>query len=62
MARSAKVHVYEARDGWRWRLRAGNGRIVAESGEAYVTEAKALQGFDRVLELVSGLWVERRAS
>lgn len=27
--------VYHAEDGWRWRLVARNGRIVAESGEAY---------------------------
>jgi len=27
--------VYKARDGWRWRLWARNGRLVAESGESY---------------------------
>lgn len=26
---------YLAKDGWRWRLWSRNGRIVAESGEAY---------------------------
>ena len=30
-----KIHLYKARDGWRWRAVARNGRIVAESGEAY---------------------------
>lgn len=30
-----KLIVYEARDGWRWRLKATNGRIIADSGEAY---------------------------
>jgi uncharacterized protein YegP (UPF0339 family) len=30
--------VYEAKDGWRWRLRAMNHRIIAESGEAYRRE------------------------
>lgn len=29
------VRVYPAKDGWRWHLRSRNGRIVAESGEAY---------------------------
>lgn len=27
--------IYKARDGWRWRAKARNGRIIAESGEAY---------------------------
>jgi uncharacterized protein YegP (UPF0339 family) len=30
-----KFVVYEAKDGWRWRLVAANGRIIADSGEAY---------------------------
>lgn len=30
--------VYSDRAGdWRWRLRAGNGRIVADSGEGYAS-------------------------
>lgn len=29
------VSVYRAADGWRWRRRAANGKIVAESGEGY---------------------------
>jgi uncharacterized protein YegP (UPF0339 family) len=32
-----KFQVYEDRAGeYRWRLRASNGRIVADSGEGYV--------------------------
>lgn len=27
--------AYKAKDGWRWRIWSKNGRIVAESGEAY---------------------------
>lgn len=30
-----KLHVYKAKDGWRWKLEAPNGHIVADSGEAY---------------------------
>jgi uncharacterized protein YegP (UPF0339 family) len=30
-----QAEVYRAKDGWRWRLWAKNGRIVAESGESY---------------------------
>jgi uncharacterized protein YegP (UPF0339 family) len=29
------VSVYEAKDGWRWRVKASNGNVVADSGEAY---------------------------
>ena len=32
---TGKIRLYKAKDGWRWRAVAGNGRIVAESGEAY---------------------------
>ena len=30
--------IYAAADGWRWRLLAANGRIIAESGEAYTRQ------------------------
>ena len=30
-----KVQIYKAKDGFRWRMVATNGNIVAESGEAY---------------------------
>lgn len=40
-ARRNRITIYQARDGWRWHLRATNGRIVAESGEAYSTRNKA---------------------
>lgn len=33
--------VYQGEDGWRWRLRAGNGEPIA-SGEAYATKRSAL--------------------
>lgn len=33
--------VYEARDGYRWRLLAANNRLIAESGEAYTRERDA---------------------
>jgi uncharacterized protein YegP (UPF0339 family) len=45
-----KGHLYEAEDGFRWQLRAGNGRIVAESGEAYTTERKAQDAFTKVFD------------
>lgn len=42
-----RVTVYKAKDGWRWRRRAPNGEIVAESGEAYVRYEDAADGAKR---------------
>ena len=47
--------VYQdAADEWRWRLRAKNGRIVADSGEGYSTKRKALTACRRLIEIVDG--------
>jgi uncharacterized protein YegP (UPF0339 family) len=35
------VQVYPSKDGWRWRRRAVNGLIVAESGEGYDDKSHA---------------------
>lgn len=45
-----KGHLYEAEDGFRWQLRAGNGRIIAESGEAYTTKKKAQDAYLKVFD------------
>jgi uncharacterized protein YegP (UPF0339 family) len=34
-APARKVRLYKAADGWRWRLVAPNGKVLADSGEAY---------------------------
>lgn len=49
-----KIHfeVYRARDGYRWRLWSANGRIVAESGEAYVRISGAYDAIE---------WIKRNA-
>jgi len=36
-----KIHIYKARDGWRWRAKAKNGKITADSGEAYTRKPDA---------------------
>ena len=38
--RRPKFTVYQSRDGWRWRLTAANGRIIA-TGEAHTRKADA---------------------
>lgn len=45
------VEVYQAKDGWRWRLTAANGKVVADSGEAYDTEFNAQRAARRTKEL-----------
>ena len=45
--RRAKLEIYRDRRGeWRWRLRASNGRIVADSGEGYRRRASMLHGIE----------------
>lgn len=43
MTRPARMHVYEARDGWRWRLKAQNGNVIADSGQRYATRRNAIK-------------------
>ena len=43
--RTAKYEYYEAPDGWHWRLRAANGRVLS-SGEAFVTERNVLRAIE----------------
>lgn len=33
---------------WRWRLRASNGKIIADSAEGYFNQADAMAGIDAV--------------
>ena len=33
---------------WRWRLKASNGRIIADSGEGYKNEQECLDDIKRV--------------
>ena len=48
MKRTDRITVYRAEDGWRWNYRAKNGRIMADSGEAYRRRADCLRGVERV--------------
>lgn len=49
----SQIRVYQARDGYRWSLIASNGRIVADSGEAYVHRANATRAA-RALSAIAG--------
>lgn len=48
------VDIWKSGDGWRWRVRARNGRIIAESGEAYSREHDAQRAWLRFKTLVQG--------
>jgi uncharacterized protein YegP (UPF0339 family) len=46
-----KFHIYKDYKGeWRWRLKAANGRVLADSGESYKTKDACRDG----LVLVKG--------
>jgi uncharacterized protein len=47
MAGKFEVYRDKARE-WRWRLRAANGRIIADSGEGYKQRARCLSGLAAV--------------
>lgn len=47
-----KFVVYKAKDGWRWRLVAANGRVVADSGEAYTRKHDAEKAIHRLWDAV----------
>jgi len=49
MQRAYRIQIYNARDGWRWRMLAPNNRIVAESGEAYTRKASASRAASRLI-------------
>jgi uncharacterized protein YegP (UPF0339 family) len=50
----AHFEIYRSKDGHRWRLRAKNGRIVADSGEAYVKRSNAIRSVQGFRKLVMG--------
>ena len=44
---AAKWEVYETAAGWRWKLKAANGEVVA-TGEPYSSKAAAINAKDAV--------------
>ena len=39
-----RFDVFEGKNGWRWRVRARNAKIVADCAESYKTRRAALTG------------------
>jgi uncharacterized protein YegP (UPF0339 family) len=52
MNRRYIITVYKAKDGHRWRITAHNGKIVAESGEAYERPSGAKKSVKQLLTIV----------
>lgn len=50
MSKEYLVEVYEAKDGWRWRLLSGNDKIIADSGEAYSTASNARRAIRKIIK------------
>jgi len=49
-----KHEVYQGSGGnWYWRIRAKNGRIIADGAEGYVSKQNAVRAFKRFLELMA---------
>ncbi|HMH43612.1 MAG TPA: YegP family protein [Pyrinomonadaceae bacterium] len=42
------IYYKDQKGEWRWRLKAANGRILADSGEGYNSESECLADIDRV--------------
>ncbi len=43
-----RFEYYESGGMWFWRLRASNGKIVADGGESYFNEASVLRALRRL--------------
>lgn len=50
---TSKIRVYKDRKGeWRWRLTSRNGKIIADSGEGYVTKRNAFLAANNFVRIV----------
>ena len=45
----SKFEVYKGKSDWRWRLRANNGKIVAQ-GEGFISKQNAMNSVEVVTE------------
>jgi len=46
-------HIYRDKAGeWRWRLKANNGRIIADGSEGYATESNCNRAVKRVVKAI----------
>ena len=51
----AKFELYkDAKGEYRWRLKSGNGQVIATGGEGYTSKAGALNGIERQPTALNG--------
>lgn len=55
-----KFELYKSKNGWRFRLRARNGRIVANSGESYRRRVDAMKAVTLVMETTLATPIETK--
>lgn len=56
--KQARFEVYKAKDGWRWALKAKNGRIIADGGEAFTRKETALASVKLIQESAASATVD----
>lgn len=54
---NGKLEIYKAKDGWRWRVIANNGNILADSGQAYGDKRDCCRGITSLQNYISHGWV-----
>ena len=54
-----RFQIYKAKDGWRWRLLAANGRTLA-SGEAFTRKADAERAVETMVQAVAQVVVAQQ--
>jgi uncharacterized protein YegP (UPF0339 family) len=59
MPESAVEFYVDAKGEHRWRVKAANGEILAESSEGYVAKADAERGYELTLASADSLPVEK---
>ena len=58
----AKFTIYkDLKSEFRWRLKADNGQIIADSGEGYTSKENCKYGIDLVKKQAQGATVEDQA-
>jgi uncharacterized protein YegP (UPF0339 family) len=58
---NATIQTYRDRTGeYRWRMRAKNGRIIADGAEGYKTKRGARRAAERLLDIVRNSTVDIR--
>ena len=56
---AAKFELYmDSSGGFRWRLKSGNGQVIATAGESYASKAGAQNGIDAVKRDAGGAAVD----